>query len=245
MVYYLAHEGAEEEFLGVPYPAVGVRVVFDIERLFAARERLLDAPVDRRATGEDGLVVHEDPMAVLTLPDRLWRVDDLKGEVRIALAPGSRWLRCQSLTVVEELPAWLVMGPQGDLVAQVIDRARSLTDEQARAIAAMDPADEQRLVRAVWDRWLLNNRSGSPVGCGLITLNDAVTQAARLTSPDLFGWDDEDGVEVLTDLAWQQAGAAAGAAALAVGAPGFVDGEENRTLALRWASVVGLSGRGG
>src|SRR4029453_18130729 len=98
MAYYLAHTGAEEEFLGQPFPSVGARVVFDIDRLFAARERSGGRPGDRRGTGHEGMVVHDEPMGLLTVPDRLWRVDDLQGLVR--LQPGNYWLRCRSLTVV-------------------------------------------------------------------------------------------------------------------------------------------------
>jgi hypothetical protein len=242
MPYYLAHKGADEEFPGVPFPAVGTRVVFDAEPLFLARERLMGHPVDRTVTGADGLVVHEDPMDVLTLPDRLWRVDDVAGGVR--LLPSDRWFRCRSLMVVEELPNWSVMGPHGDLVARVIDRARELTDERAGTIAAMDPAEEKSVVDAVWRRWLAAHRSGSPIGCGLLALHGAVTDAARRAGPDLFDRDDEAGVEVLADPAWQQAGAAAGAIALALGASDLLDGEERRALSARWANVMGMPGSG-
>ncbi|MBF6334259.1 hypothetical protein [Nocardia transvalensis] len=243
MTYYLAHKGGEREFFGVPFPAVGVRVGFDRDKLFAARERLSGAPVDRQADGDEGLVVHEDPMVVSALPDRLWRVDDLEGELR--LRPGNRWVRCTSLTVREELPNWLVMGPNGDLVAQVIDQVRDLTDEQARAIAAMAPDEEKWLTRTLWDRWLSNPDSpvgcGSPVGSGLSEVHRAVTAAARRTGPHLFGWDPEDEAEVITDMAWQQAGAAADAAALAYGAPHILDNQENHRLALRWITVIGTA----
>ncbi|MCM6778400.1 hypothetical protein NDR87_33015 [Nocardia sp. CDC159] len=243
MTYYLAHRGGECAFFGVPFPAVGVRVEFDRDKLFAARERLSGAPAGPKADEDDGLVVHEEPMAVLALPDRLWRVDDLDGEIRIH--PSNRWIRCTSLTVREELPNWLVMGPHGDLVAQVIDQARDLTDEQARAIAAMDPDEEIRLTRTVWDRWLHNPESpvgcGSPVGAGLLEVHQAVTAAARRTGPHLFGWDQEDEAEVITDMAWRQADAAATAAALAYGAPHILDDQENRRLALRWTAVIGTA----
>ena len=237
MPYYLTHKGAEAEFLGTPFPAVGVRVVFDVERLFAARERLLGRPVDRHVVGDEGLVVHEDPTAVLTLPDRLWRVDHL-GRAR-RHRPTDRWLRCGSLTVVEEVPAWLALGPYGDRVVRVIDQAHALTDEQARVIAARDDARERRLVRELWQRWLPRHRAGSPIAGGLAEVYEAVTGAARRTGPHLFGWDDEDGVEVLTDGSWQQAAAAAGAAALAAGAPGILAAADDRELALRWTHRVG------
>lgn len=242
MSYYLAHRGEEREFFGMPFPTVGAQVRFDIDRLFAARKRLSGKPVDRTVVGDEGLVVDENPMAVLSLPDRLWRVDDLEDEIRIL--PRNRWIRCKSLTVREELPNWLVMGPHGDLVAQVIDQARDLTDKQARAIATMDPADEARLSRALWDRWLPNRKSHSPVGYGLAEVHGAVIEAARRTDPHLFGWDPDDEVEIIADAAWQQAGNAANAAALALGAPQVLDPPENQRLALRWTSIIGAAHRG-
>jgi hypothetical protein len=238
VAYYLEHRGGEDDFHGRPYPSVGARVVFDIDRLFAARDRYAELRGDRTVTGDEGLVVHEDPMAVLVVPDRLWRVDDLQGVVRPVTGRG--WLRCRALTVREELPTWLVMGPHGEAVARVINQARSLTDQQARAIAAMDPADEERLVGVVWDRWhAAGGRSGSPVGRGLLEVNHAIEDSARRTSSLLFGWDDEDGREVVVDPAWQQAGHAANAAALAMGAPEMAGVEESQRMAQRWAAVVG------
>ncbi len=237
MPRYLAHKGPEGDFLGVPFPSAGVRVVFDIERLFAARDRLTGSEADRTITGDEGLVVYEDPMAVLTLPNRLWRVDDVRGEVR--LPPGNRWVRCQALTVREELPTWLVMGSHGDAVAHLISQTRNLTDRQAREIAALDPAEEKRRVDLVWDLWLSTGRSGSPVGCGLHEVSGAVVQSARRVGRQLFGWDDQDGIEVLIDPAWLQASHAANAAALALGAPDILGDEESRWMARRWTTVVG------
>ena len=238
MTYYLPEPGGEDEFYGVPSPAVGARVVFDIDRLFAARERLSGSPVDRTVVGDEGLVVYEDPLEVLRPPDRLWRVGELEGEIR--LAPTNRWIRCAALTVREELPRWLVMGPHGHAVERVMDQAGGLTAEGVRALAAMDPAEEESLVDAVWQRYLRTHQSGSPVGCGLLAVNDRVEEAARRAGdPRLFGWDEEDEVEVLTDPAWQQARRAACAAALALGAPDLLSAEENQRLARRWTAVFG------
>jgi hypothetical protein len=238
--YYLPHHGAADEFFGVPYPSVGVRVVFDIGRLFASRDRLMGRPVDRKISGDEGLVAYADAMAVLTLPDRLWRVDDLDGVVRVH--PRNPWVRCTALTVREDLPNWFVMGPHGDSVASVIDRARRLTDEQARAIASLDAADEERLASAAWDPRgdTTYGYTVTPVGCGLHEVYRAVEEAARQTDPRLFAWDEEDGAEFLADPAWIQAARAANAAALAVGAPDILTPQENQRLALRWTSVVGL-----
>ncbi len=237
VTYYLAHGGSEDDFFGVPFPSVGARVVFNIERLFAARIRTGGWSNPREVVGDEGLVVHEDPMAVLVMPDRLWRVDDLDGEIR--LAPNNRWLRCRALTVRQELPTWLVMGPRGNLVAQVIDQARNLTDPQAKALATMDAAEEERLVGAMWDAWLPTHRSGSPIGHGLNDVHYAVEEAARRMGPHLFGWDEQAGLEVLVDPTWQQAAHAANAAALGLGAPELLGDQGSQGLARRWITVIG------
>ncbi|WP_329303795.1 hypothetical protein OG410_40845 [Streptomyces sp. NBC_00659] len=57
--------------------------------------------------------------------------------------------------------------------------------------------------------------------------------------PQLFGRDEGDGVEVLSDPAWLRAFDAAYAAALALGAPELLTPEENAVLAHRWTIVLG------
>jgi hypothetical protein len=227
----------EERFFGTPEPAPGARVCFDPDKLFAARERATGRPVARLLVGDEGLVVHENATDVLLWPSSLWRVDDLYRPVR--LRPGNRWVRCRAFTVVEQVPTWLVAGSHGDAVEWVITRARALTSDQVEGLAAMSEADEAPLNKALWDRWLQDHRGGSPVGCGLHVLQQAVEEAARRTSAALFGWDERDGVEVLSDPAWQQAGHAANGAALALGAPGVLTAEQNALLARRWTSVFG------
>jgi hypothetical protein len=216
---------------------VGVRVTFDPERLFAARERRLGRPVAREVTGTDGLVVDEALRGVLKWPCRLWRVDDLQGAVR--LLPSNMWLRCKALTVLEELPAWLVMGAHGDAVVGVLEQARNLSSDQVRAIAELPDAEEQRLSSAVWDRWLLARDSGFPIGRGSDVVASAVEEAARRTDQGLFGWDEVDEVEVLANPSWRQARRAAVAAALAVGAPETLGEHDTERLGWRWMTVAG------
>ncbi|WP_425387919.1 type IV secretory system conjugative DNA transfer family protein [Amycolatopsis nigrescens] len=68
----------------MPLPAVGIRVVFDIDRLFASRDRLAGRPVERKVVGDEGLVVYEDPMDA-SMPDRLCAGDRVP---RTSCAPG-------------------------------------------------------------------------------------------------------------------------------------------------------------
>lgn len=241
MSFFLAHAPDGDDLFGAPAPSVGARVVFDAELLFIARERLL-GPVTRELTGDEGLVVHEDPRDVLTWPCRLWRVGDLEGVV--CLLPENTWVRCMALTVLEELPPWLVMGARGDAVVDLIKQARGLSADQVNALAAMPGDVEGHLYREAWDRWLVSGDSRNPIGCGLSVVANAVETGARGTDRRLFGWDEADEVEVLADPAWQQAGKAAFAAALAFGAPQILDAEDNERLAWRWTSVIGRP-RGG
>ncbi|HEU5159765.1 MAG TPA: hypothetical protein VFU43_22410 [Streptosporangiaceae bacterium] len=239
VTYFLADTGLPEEFPGVPYPRAGVRVAFDIDKFVAGQgESSFGAP-NHPATDGAGLVVHEDPINVESWPCRLWRVDDLVDVVR--LAPSNRWLRCGALTVYEELPGWLVMGPRGHAVVAVIEQARALTNEKVRAIAAIEGREEQDLYKALWDRWLRTHEAGSPVGSGLSAVSRAVEEAARQVGDEsLFVWDEEDEVEVLADPAWRHGRQAALAAALSVGAPDVLDASENEELAKRWRTIVGL-----
>lgn len=145
------------------------------------------------------------------------------------------FVRCKALT------GWLVVGAHGDAVAAVIEQAMTLTSSVARKIADMSDDDEARLTRAVWDRWLRPRKhsTGSAVGVGLLSLHHAVEETARRIDPGLFGWDERDGHDVLTDPAWQHAGRAAGAAALAFGVPELLEPGERELLASRWVRAVG------
>lgn len=235
---YFAMPMEDRSFFGSPRPARGARVVFEPDKLLAAREQS-----GRRAwpvSDEDGLVVDEDVRGVLLWPASLWRVEDLERPVR--LAPATRWVRVLAFTVVEQVPTWRVAGRHGYAVAWVIDLARALTAEQVEALAALPEEQEEQeepLRAALWQRWRQARRSGSPLGCGLTVLHTAVHDAARDVSASLFSPVREDGRGTLTDPAWQSAGRAAEAAALGLGAPELLPAGQAAALARRWTSVFG------
>ncbi|MFF3419260.1 hypothetical protein ACFYW9_31940 [Streptomyces sp. NPDC002698] len=225
-----------EHFYGEPEPVPGARVSFVPDKLFAARERRTVLPADRQPAGDEGLMVNGIAADVPLWPSSLWRVTDLEP---MRPLPGHRWLRCRAFTVVEQVPAWLVAGPHGDAVEWVIARTRTLTGAQADALAALSDEGEEPLTRTLWARWSRDPHTGSPVGCALTTLSKVVTEAAHRVGPQLFGRDEEDGVEVLSDPAWLRAFGAAYAAALALGAPELLTPRENAVLARRWTTVFG------
>ncbi|MGW1064639.1 hypothetical protein ACWD4F_09060 [Streptomyces aureus] len=236
-MFYFAFDGAEH-FYGDREPAPGVRVSFVPDKLAAARERRTGRPVQLQLVHADGMMVNEIAMDVAMWPSSLWRVTDLE---RMGPWPQSRWVRCRAFTVVEQVPAWLAAGPHGDAVEWVMNRARALTAAQAEALAAQSDEAEEALNRTLWARWLRENTTCSPVGWALTALQEVVTESARRVGPHLFGPDEDDEVEieVLDDPAWLRAWTAAYAAALALGAPGFLTPEENAQLARRWTTVFG------
>lgn len=68
-------------------------------------------------------------------PCRLFRVEPVGGVLSgLSASPHKRAVL--SLRVVEELPAWQALGPNGRTVAAIIDRARSLTRGEAKSLNA-------------------------------------------------------------------------------------------------------------
>ena len=65
-------------------------------------------------------------------PCRLFEVEP-RGEL---VSDGSHKHGCAAVKVVRELPAWQALGPNGEAVADVIERCKTLTDEQAKHLAA-------------------------------------------------------------------------------------------------------------
>lgn len=231
MPYYLAVSSDGRNFFGRPTPAVGVRVVFDPDLMFAARADALGRTVEHRLDGDEGLVIHDDPRDVFDWPCRLWEVGDIDGEIR--LHPRNAWFRSRAVTVVRELPGWLIFGERGADVAAVIEQSRALTDAQVHMLA-------ESVAGLPIPRDFSQQEAGEgpvrPIGHALFHVLEAVDHAARTTSFDLFAFDDEDGVHYLADETWQRARSVAFAAALAAGT---VDaGDEATALARHWGQVV-------
>lgn len=229
MAFYFAVDDARD-ILGDPAPAPGVRVRFVLEKLLAVWAK------PNPPKGDEGLMVYQDPTDLLTWPSRLWLVTDLERPVRAT--PGGTWLHCQAFTIEREVPAWLVAGPQGYAVQQIVTQARALTSGQVATLAALSDEGEEELTRQLWKRWSdTYHRSGSPVGHSLFAVYQAMKEAARRTSSTLFEWDEDDGIEVLSDPAWIRAGQAANHAALAYGPRELLTDEQRAVLTRRWMTV--------
>jgi hypothetical protein len=217
-------------FSGRPYPAPGVRVV----------SRHGDAP--------PYLVVEErlDNVLVLEWPIRLWRVTAI--DAAADQVAGSGYVRATAFTVVEEVDARVVFGPNGAEVAAIVDRASRLSADEAGLLAAAHDPGSAAIVDRAWDRFLAvvdrrGRRSLSPVGPGLTLVERGVIAAASLAGA-AFELDEEDGVEVLADPTWQAARHAAMSATLAVGAPQLLDEAERQVLVAPWALLSAGRGTG-
>jgi hypothetical protein len=214
---------SERDFAGAPYPQPGVRV---------------------RGTGSNPpwlVVVHYiDRMGVSRWPVRLWRVTDIE-----AAPPGSQvsdwYTRAISVRIVEELPAWLLFGDHGYEATRVIDAAGRLEDEDVTVLAAARADAAGHVYAEAWRRWQAQARSGSPVGCALILVHQAVDRSARRSEPSLFRYDPVDGVDVLADRTWVAAKAACLEAALGLGAPHLVAPAEQALLTQAWRRWLAAS----
>jgi hypothetical protein len=143
---------------------------------------------------------------------RLWRV---RADTRVPCeCTQYRFFRVRELTVVEELPSWLVFGPRGDRVLTIIEQAGRLTREQVDRIAAVDGDRERQLYEKHWDDELFMS---------YLEVHRAVERAAEYRA------DDE---------AWRNARDCAVAAARGLEHDLYTDAERE-VLARRWTSAVG------
>jgi hypothetical protein len=82
-------------------------------------------------------------------PCRLFRVEPV-GVVLDGLEVSKNKRACHALRVVEELPAHMALGPNGEAVAAFIDRCRTMTPEQLTRLAAARDAARSAAWDAAW-----------------------------------------------------------------------------------------------
>lgn len=132
-------------------------------------------------------------------------------------------IRCEAVRVVGERPAHEALGPQGEHVAALIERIRSLTaDEMGRLAAARDAARDATRA-ATWDATWDATRDAT---------RDAARDAARWATWDAT-WD------ATWNAAWDAAWDAARDATWALLVRDLIGHGDYRTLVAPWASVCG------
>jgi hypothetical protein len=209
-----------------------------------------------------------DTVIVARWPGRLFRVTSVEptgADQRAALTSAAEGLRADAgysrvlaVAVREELPATVLFGAHGEVVATVIGAAGRLdADTAVRLLAARHPGAREAYGRA-WSRWLSGQpqhceqqddehsltlavhgvgRTSAPVGDGFTVLWDAVTASVRRCAPQSLSVD-ADGEWALAEP-WASAGAALLEAAMAFGAPELVDVADAAALTGAWRSVFG------
>ena len=183
----------------------------------------LPAPDLSRGVCSDG-VLHASTVKAETLIGGAWPCRLFEVEPRGPVTPLDGYkFGCGAFKVVRELPGWEALGPNGERVVAVIDRARTLTYDEA-----------QRLGAARGAAW---GAAGDAAG-------DAAHGAARDAARDAAwdaalraAWDAAHGAA--WGAAWGAALGAARGAGLAELTRDLITPEQYQTLAGPWTSVVG------
>lgn len=160
------------------------------------------------------------------------------------------YTRAFAVEILEERPSHILFGRSGDPVGQVITAAHTLDARTAALLAASSVRGEDDAYSAVWSRWLgaeeaaparssavlaVSGRSAvSPVGHGLSVIHSEVERAARHASGAGAFSTDEDG-DLSLNEPWSTASRVLRCAALAFGAPEFV--EDRAPLVAAWNAV--------
>jgi hypothetical protein len=150
----------------------------------------------------------------MSWPCRLFRVKPVGRTLRGTPLPNKR--ACAALRVVEELPAWQALGPNGQALAALITQSQSFTPDQSRRLAAAWGAS--------WDASRDASRAAS---------RDASRAAAGAASRDA-AW-----AASRAAAGGASRAAAAGAAAWAYLVRDLITPEQFHLLAGPWISVMG------
>ncbi|MGO4154808.1 hypothetical protein [Cupriavidus sp. YAF13] len=196
-------------------------------------------------------------------PGRLWRVRvKALGDMSGLVAQPGYW-RATALELVEEIPGAALFGPHGDSVVDLLSQIRTLSPEQAEALASnADPSAWNAYSRA-WIRWsetrefprpaasdedwegvlAAPSKQGaeqSPIHSGFKVISTLIRQRARsLEGNNAFRlvFDNDSTEEVLTSK-WQGAHDAFLQAAMALGAPAYVCADDVTMLTRAWRRVI-------
>lgn len=211
------------------------------------------------------IVVDHDPSSVIVAkwPGRLWRVRIVEAATeRDQRAyggpplPQARYTRCISVSVEAQADGAILFGAQGAGVVRVLQEAAGLSHARAEALANNRHADAGAAQDRVWRSWLRQQailddthvdydgtllmggqKPGSPIHQGLSALHLTVLKRARAVGGEAATASDEEDTWLIHP--WDGANRVLGDAALALGAPELVSGEDRAILMHGWSSVIG------
>ncbi len=181
--------------------------------------------MDRRKTMCGKGILHASDAPGETLVNGTWpcRLFEVEGE---PIAQGGHKLGFHELTVVRELPAWQVFGPNGEAVVELIEQAARMTEDEVARMndpyAARDAARDAAWNAshaawiAAWNAWI-----------AAWNASHAAWYAARYAARD-----------TARVAAWNAARDAARYAAAALVVRDLISEEDFQILYRPWASVM-------
>jgi hypothetical protein len=230
------------------------------------REAQIGRDIQVEGRGPPWIVVCEAPETVIVVrwPGRLWKVKILEAataydQLNHGGTPNSyaRYTRALSVRILTEENPAIFFGPNGCEIVQILDRVQRLTVPEAQYLSLIRPTSAADAYDRVLRRWCkaedvsldyegsldgflgvgpMFNRS--PIGDGLSVVSDTLTKRAiTLDGPTALQADDED--ETNLTEPWGGALAVLLDAALALGSPDVVTGEERGILLSPWMDFVG------
>ena len=145
----------------------------DAKTAWAVGETVKIESRDRRKTLCGRGILHAADAPAETLVGGSWpcRLFEVEGE---PVEQEDHKFGFHELTVVRELPAWQALGPNGEAVAALIERAATITPEQAERLRAARNAAWYAAVDAAWGA-----AAGAAWNAARSAARDAARRAAR------------------------------------------------------------------
>ena len=195
-------------------------------------------------------------------PGRLWVAQVFEAATEKDQAPSggkprasAKYTRAIAVRIGAELPVWNLFGAYGERVLPVIDVATALTREQASILATARAPEASQANNRTWRNWLTKHEAselhprnnldgtlavsgveaGSPVNSALSVIHNEVFKRAKFIEGDAATQD--DGEDVWLVEPWSTASTVLIDAALALGAPDFVDYADAETLMIGWRAL--------
>ena len=213
----------------------------DAKTAWAVGETVKIESRDRRKTLCGRGILHAADAPAETLVGGSWpcRLFEVEGE---PVEQEDHKFGFHELTVVRELPAWQALGPNGEAVAALIERAATITPEQAERLRAARNAAWYAAVdaarRAAWNA-AVDAAWGAAWGAAWHAARSAARRAAWNAARDAArhaarhaAW------HAARDAAWYAAVDAAWDAALALVVRDLITPEQFDVLYGPWASVM-------
>lgn len=221
-----------------------------------AREGMVVRTVGR---GPPWIVVADDFACIIPerWPGRLWRVriveaaNEAEQRKRGGVPKASAgYTRAIAVEVVAQEDVGALFGEEGASVLRVIEAASRLNREDAELLARSREPEAAMAYDRTWRAWmkdravpgiypdpldgaLLVGGSGSPINRGLTVLHQVIFERARRVDGEAAFT--SDGEDQRLAAPWDGAAAALLDAALAFGAPEFLDGDDRDTLLRAWS----------